>query len=46
MVVKFTSNNLALGHDEGRCEAAYLTMAAQVGISVPEWRLYQHELIL
>ncbi|MBP8020315.1 MAG: type II toxin-antitoxin system HipA family toxin [Agitococcus sp.] len=42
-LVKFTSNNLALGHDEGRCEAAYLTMAAQVGISVPEWRLYQHK---
>ena len=41
-LIKFTSNSLSLGHDEGRCEAAYLTMAAKVGITVPEWRLYHH----
>ncbi len=38
-LVKFTSQHLLLGHDEGLCEAAYLTMAKQAGINVPEWQL-------
>ncbi|PKG37509.1 type II toxin-antitoxin system HipA family toxin [Psychromonas sp. Urea-02u-13] len=38
-LVKFTSSQLALGHDEGVCEAAYLSMAKQANIDVPEWRL-------
>lgn len=42
-LIKFTSNSLALGHDEGRCEAAYLTMAEKVGITVPRWRLQAHQ---
>lgn len=39
-LIKFTSQNLLLGHDEGLCEAAYLTMAKQVGIDVPEWQIF------
>ncbi len=35
-LVKFTSKNLALGHEEGLCEAVYLQMAEQAG------RLYMH----
>lgn len=38
-LVKFTSSQLALGHDEGVCEAAYLSMAKQAGIDVPQWKL-------
>ena len=38
-LVKFTSTSLPLGHEEGLCEAAYLTMAADAGIETPEWRL-------
>jgi len=38
-LVKFTSSQLALGHEEGLCEAAYLTIAKQAGINVPEWQL-------
>ncbi|HHH1842687.1 TPA: type II toxin-antitoxin system HipA family toxin [Yersinia enterocolitica] len=38
-LVKFTSASLDLGHEEGLCEAAYLTMAAQAGIDVPQWQL-------
>lgn len=38
-LVKFTSQNLLLGHDEGLCEAAYLTMAKQAGIDTPEWQI-------
>jgi len=38
-LVKFTSKNLALGHEEGLCEAAYLTMAARAGLAPPEWQL-------
>lgn len=38
-VVKFTSASLPLGHEEGLCEAAYLTMAREAGIETPEWRL-------
>ncbi len=39
-LVKFTSQNLLLGHEEGLCEAAYLTMAQNAGIEVPEWQLF------
>lgn len=39
-LIKFTSQNLLLGHDEGLCEAAYLTMAKNAGIDVPEWQLF------
>ena len=38
-IVKFTSASLPLGHEEGLCEAAYLTMAEEAGIETPEWRL-------
>lgn len=38
-LVKFTSRNLALGHEEGLCEAVYLQMAEQAGLQPPEWRL-------
>lgn len=38
-LVKFTSANLALGHEEGLCEAAYLTLAQRAGLNPPEWRL-------
>ena len=38
-LVKFTSKNLALGHEEGVCEAAYLTMAHRAGLKVPQWQL-------
>ena len=38
-LIKFTSKNLMLGHDEGRCEAAYLMMAKSAGIHVPDWKL-------
>lgn len=40
-LIKFTSKNFLLGHDEGLCEAAYLTMAKQAGIDVPEWQLFE-----
>jgi len=40
-LVKFTSQNLLLGHDEGLCEAAYLSMAKQAGIEVPQWQLLE-----
>ncbi len=39
-LIKFTSQHLLLGHDEGLCEAAYLSMAKNVGIEVPEWRIF------
>ncbi|XXQ67840.1 type II toxin-antitoxin system HipA family toxin [Neisseriaceae bacterium B1] len=38
-IVKFTSRNLPLGHDEGLCEAVYLHMAAQAGIYTQQWQL-------
>lgn len=38
-LVKFTSSQLALKHEEGLCEAAYLTMAHKAGIDVPKWML-------
>ena len=38
-IVKFTSGRLPLGHQEGLCEAAYLTLAENGGIKIPKWRL-------
>jgi serine/threonine-protein kinase HipA len=38
-LVKFTSKNLALGHQEGLCEAAYLTLAKAANLEPPEWKL-------
>jgi serine/threonine-protein kinase HipA len=38
-LVKFTSSQLALGHEEGVCEASYLSIAKLAGIEVPEWKL-------
>lgn len=38
-LVKFTSNSLHLGHEEGLCEAAYLTMAKSASLNPPEWHL-------
>ena len=42
-LIKFTSSQLPLGHDEGRCEAAWLTMAGRCGIDVPEHRLFPQD---
>lgn len=39
-IVKFTSRSLPLGHEEGRCEAAYLAMARYAGIEVPTDQLF------
>lgn len=38
-LVKFTSHNLALGHEEGLCEAAYLTLAQRADLNPPQWML-------
>lgn len=38
-LVKFTSQHLPLGHEEGLCEAIYLHLAEKAGLTVPEWRL-------
>ena len=38
-LVKFTSANLPLGHEEGLCEAAYLTLAERAGLQPPRWQL-------
>ncbi len=38
-LVKFTSKNLSLGHEEGLCEAAYLTLAEAAGLQPPQWKL-------
>lgn len=42
-LIKFTSAKLALSHDEGICEAAWLRMASQCGIEVPEYRLFSQK---
>ncbi|MTI12307.1 type II toxin-antitoxin system HipA family toxin [Sansalvadorimonas verongulae] len=39
-LIKFTSSKLDLGHDEGLCEAAWLRMAQQCDIHVPEHKLF------
>lgn len=38
-LVKFTSKNLPLGHEEGLCEAVYLQMAEQANCQPPLWKL-------
>ena len=38
-LVKFTSSTFPLGHEEGLCEGAYMTLAANAGIEVAPWRL-------
>lgn len=38
-LVKFTSQNLSLGHEEGLCEAVYLSLAKKSGIDVADWTL-------
>ncbi|TMO67435.1 type II toxin-antitoxin system HipA family toxin [Pseudoalteromonas aurantia] len=40
-LVKFTSKNLALGHEEGLCEAVYLEMADQAKCQPPMWQLIE-----
>lgn len=40
-LVKFTSSSLMLRHEEGLCEAVYLTLAKRAGIHVPDWQLIQ-----
>ncbi len=40
-LVKFTSKNLALGHEEGLCEAVYLQMAEQAKCEPPIWQLIE-----
>ena len=40
-LVKFTSKNLALGHEEGVCEAVYLQMAEQAKCQPPIWQLIE-----
>lgn len=38
-LVKFTSANLALGHEEGLCEATYLQLAQMADLNPPQWKL-------
>ena len=38
-LVKFTSRNLPLGHEESLCEATYLTLADLAGLNPPKWKL-------
>lgn len=38
-LIKFTSAHLPLGHEEGLCEAAYLTLAAKAQLQPVEWQL-------
>ena len=40
-LVKFTSKNLALGHEEGLCEAVYLQMAEKAKCQPPAWQLIE-----
>ncbi|MHA2940249.1 type II toxin-antitoxin system HipA family toxin [Vibrio sp. RC27] len=40
-LVKFTSKNLALGHEEGLCEAVYLQMAELAKCQPPMWQLIE-----
>lgn len=40
-LVKFTSANLALGHEEGLCEAVYLTLAENANLKPPQWQLLE-----
>ncbi|RDH42143.1 type II toxin-antitoxin system HipA family toxin [Zooshikella ganghwensis] len=38
-LVKFTSKNLPLGHEEGLCEAVYLHLAEVAQLHPPKWQL-------
>jgi len=38
-LVKFTSGQLALGHEEGLCEAVYLDLAKEAQLNPPDWQL-------
>lgn len=38
-IVKFTSSKLPLGHEEGLCEAVYLSLADELGLNPPQWAL-------
>lgn len=38
-LIKFTSQNLALGHEEGLCEAVYSQMAEKAKCQPPIWQL-------
>ena len=40
-LVKYTSKNLALGHEEGLCEAVYLQMASYAKCQPPIWQLIE-----
>lgn len=40
-IVKFTSPHLPLGHEEGLCEAVYLTMVAEAQLNPCTWRLLE-----
>lgn len=40
-LIKFTSKNLALGHEEGLCEATYLQMAEKAKCQPPLWQLIE-----
>ncbi|MFH7565531.1 type II toxin-antitoxin system HipA family toxin [Oceanimonas smirnovii] len=38
-LVKFSSRNLPLGHEEGQCEAIFLSLAKRARLEPPEWTL-------
>ncbi len=38
-LVKFSSSNLPLGHEEGICEAIFLSLAKRAQLEPPEWSL-------
>lgn len=38
-LIKFTSQNLALSHEEGLCEAVYLQLTKTADLQPPTWRL-------
>lgn len=42
-IIKFTSQNLPLQHEEGLCEAVYLTMAEQANLQPVQWQLLNQE---
>ena len=42
-LIKFTSSTFPLGHEEGVCEAVYMTLAEEAGIDVAPWRLVESQ---
>lgn len=40
-LIKFTSKNLPLGHEEGVCESVYLQMAEKAKCQPPAWQLME-----